>query len=70
MADSGTETRQTTQARRNVLAERLRTIGGFIDRVDQRDLMPEDEVGAALQALVDVQHIVGVMLNEQEQPDV
>lgn len=61
---------QEQGARRELFAARLKTIGGFIDRVDQRDLMPEDEVGETLQALVDVQHWLGQMIDEQAQADV
>ena len=47
------------------LAADLRVLGGFIDRVDQLDIRPMDEVGGALQALVNVQHGLRVLVGER-----
>ena len=50
--------------RRQYLAENLRAIGRALDLADQRDVLPEEDIAEALQALVNVNHVCNVLARE------
>lgn len=54
------------EARRVFVAANLRAIGRMLDRIDQLALLPEDETGEALQALVNVEHVFRILVGEEK----